>query len=287
MIRMGAAAIAMLALVAAPGSAQRSASCAGVASATNKAVCSVPKLVAAEAAMTVDLRVLKRVLPQGQRPPLEANQQLWLRARDAKCSDKPGPLLIDCVLDETEARHRLLAGYGRNGAAGILGDQALMQDYRTGNSEHPGTAAIHLVSYDIAYLSPALATIVFRHVSLEGGNSRPFTARQTLVFDFKLGRPLSPEDVLEKPAQAVGPIAGLCEQRLKKQAAEQGWRLLPRANFADVVNTFQSWAPGPLSVEILYDAEMVAPYSAGGHECRLDYGALLRWLKPGGPLPPH
>jgi hypothetical protein len=142
------------------------------------------------------------------------------------------------------------------------------------------------VTYDLAYRGPHLVTVVFRHISTGGGLSRPFTARQTLVFEFSLGRPLRPEDVLFEPAKAVGPIARLCKERLEKQAAREGWALQPKADFGQVINNFQAWAPGPFALEILFDAGTIAPASAGAHECRLDYATLLRWLAPEGPIPP-
>jgi uncharacterized protein YecT (DUF1311 family) len=168
----------------------------------------------------------------------------------------------------------------------VLGDEGLMREYRSSEGSG-GTATLHSVSYDIAYLSPGMATIIFRHVSQGRQLPHPFAARQTLVFDFGLGRPLMPEDVLFSPAQAIGPIAGLCKERLEKQAAREGWKLQPRADLAQIVNNFQAWAPGPFALDILFDPDVVASHTAGAHECRLDYLALLKWLKPNGPLPPH
>ena len=89
-----------------------------------------------------------------------------------------------------------------------------------------------------------------------------------------------------EPARAIGPIAGMCRQRLEKAAAQQGWKLQPKADLDAVINNFQAWAPGPFALEILFDAGTVAPDTAGAHECRIDYGAMLRWLMPGGPIPP-
>lgn len=56
--------------------------------------------------------------------------------------------------------------------------------------------------------------------------------------------------------------------------------------FPSVINNLQAWAPRPFALEILFEAGTVAPETAGAHECRIDYVALLRWLSPGGPLPP-
>jgi hypothetical protein len=40
-------------------------------------------------------------------------------------------------------------------------------------------------------------------------------------------------------------------------------------------------------VAVLFNLHSVAPYPAGPHECRIPYTEMARWLKPGGPLPPH
>jgi uncharacterized protein YecT (DUF1311 family) len=166
----------------------------------------------------------------------------------------------------------------------ILGDAGLMNQYR--NAEGAGPAA-HVVFYDVHYLGPRLATIVFWLVSRSRAWAHPFTARETLVFDLMLGRPLRPDDVLEAPAQAVGPIASLCKRRLEKDAAEQGWKLLPNADPAVAVANFQNWAPGPFALDILFDAGIIAPEAAGPHECRLDYPLLALNIKLKTPLPPR
>ena len=282
------------------------------------------KLAATETAMNFAYRLLDRQSKGAQQAALEANQRIWQRERDAGCNDK-SKMRAECLLDETEARHRLLESEGRNGRSNgprlqptffhetkpgqyeiavaypqiadehnmaeatfnkiahdlVLGDDGLMREYRGGS----GALATHLVTYDLAYLGPRLATVVFRHISTGGGLPRPFTARQTLVFDFSLGRPLRPEDVLAEPAKAVGPIAGMCKDRLNKEAAQGGWSLEPKADIAQVINNFQTWALGPFALEILFDAGTVSPQATGAHECRIDYGALLRWLMPGGPIP--
>lgn len=289
-----------------------------------------PKLAAADNAMTFAYRLLDRQLKGSQQTALEANQRIWARERDAGCGGFSGNARAECLLDETEARRRMLDGEGRNGRSDaprlqptffheakpgqyeiavaypqiagehdvadatfnkiahdlVLSDEGLMREYRGAAAAAGKGAATHLVTYDLAYRGPRLATIVFRHISTGGALPRPFTARQTLVFDFSLARPLRPEDVLFEPARAVAPITTLCKERLEKQAAREGWALQPKADFGQIINNFQAWAPGPFALEILFDAGTVAPASAGAHECRMDYAALLRWLMPGGPIPP-
>lgn len=288
------------------------------------------RLAAADTAMTFAYRLLARQFNGLQKSALEANQRIWARERDAGCGDKSGLRRAECLLDETEARRRLLDGEGRNGRSEgpklqptffhevksgryeiavaypqiasehdiadatfnkvardlVIGDEGLMREYRGGTGEGGKGPATHMVTYDLAFAGPRLASIVFRHISTGGGLPHPFTARQTLVFDFSLARPLRPEDILFEPAKAVGPIAGLCKERLEKEAAREGWALQPKPDVLQVVNNFQAWAPGPFALEILFDAGAIAPASVGAHECRIDYAALLRWLIPRGPIPP-
>src|SRR5437763_4879580 len=73
------------------------------------------KLAAADNAMTFAYRLLDRQLKGTQQAALQANQRIWARERDTGCSDKSGPRRAECLLDETEARRRMLDGDGRNG----------------------------------------------------------------------------------------------------------------------------------------------------------------------------
>ena len=289
-----------------------------------------PKLAATDNAMNFAYRLLDRRLKGAQQAALEANQRIWARERDGGCRGLSANARTECLLDETEARRRMLDGEGRNGPSDgpklqptffheaksglyeiavaypqiapesdvaeatfnkiahdlVLSDEGLMREYRGGAGAAGKVTATHLVTYDLAYRGSRLVTVVFRHISTGGGLARPFTARQTLVFDFSLGRPLRPEDVLFQPARAVAPITALCKERFEKQAAREGWALQPKADFGQVINNFQAWAPGPFALEILFDTGTVAPASVGAHECRMDYAALLRWLIPNGPIPP-
>ena len=163
------------------------------------------RVTASDEAMNLSYRLLDRQLNGAQKAALEANQRIWQRERDAGCADRSAAVRAECLIDENEARGRLLEGEGRNGKsigprlqptffheakpgqyeiavaypqianehdlaeAGfdkiahdlVLGDGGLMREYR---NERAGTPATHLVTYDIAYLGPRLATIVFRHI---------------------------------------------------------------------------------------------------------------------------
>jgi uncharacterized protein YecT (DUF1311 family) len=312
-------------------SAQQSApgpECGRATTPADRAACADPGLAVANTSMSFAFQGLKAQLPADQQAALLQDQQAWTEARAASCGDNAGAALVRCLLAETQARERMLAGGGRNrdrnaprlqpvffrevrkdrydidvaypeipharspgetafnktAHDAILGDVGLMSQYR--NAEGAGLSA-HVVFYDVHYLGPRLATIVFWLVSRSRAWAHPFTARETLVFDLALGRPLHPDDVIEAPAQAVAPIAALCKRRLEKDAAEQSWRLLPNANPATAVANFQNWAPGPFALDILFDAGIVAADTAGTHECRLDYPLLALNIKLKAPLPPR
>lgn len=318
-------------LLLAPVGATAAAECGRGRSAADAAICANPELAAADAATAFAATALQRELPADRRAALEIDQQAWERARAASCGDTAGSGLVRCLLAETEARRRMLAGGGRNRDRGaprvdpvfvhearpgryeieiaypqivgdaapaaraafnqaahdlILGDAGLMNQFRSADPA-TGGATGNTVFYDIHYLGPRLATIVFWLVSATGRGQHPFTARETLVFDLGRAKALGPEDVVAAPGQAVGPMSALCAKDLEAQAREQGWRPSAVGGIAAVIANFRNWAPGPFALDILFDAGSVAAVSAGPHACRLDYGALRPLLKRPGPLPPH
>ena len=133
---------------------------------------------------------------------------------------------------------------------------------------------------------PKTAEVVFTIFSFTGG-AHPNTARAALLFDLTAGRPLRLADLLADPKPAIGEISAQCKNELAAEGAKNGWELFDNADVAAVVGDINNWAVAKDGVEILFDPYAVAPYVAGLHECRLPYGALAQWLKPGGPLPPQ
>jgi hypothetical protein len=130
------------------------------------------------------------------------------------------------------------------------------------------------VFYDIHYLGPRIATVIFWVVSGDRRWDHPFTTRETLLFDLRLGRPLRPDDVFAAPGQAAGAIGRLCKGQLAIKAQEQGWTLAAVSDPTAVVGDFRSWAPGRFSLDILFDPGWIAPVSDGMYACRLGYTEL-------------
>ena len=142
-------------------------------------------------------------------------------------------------------------------------------------------------TYDVTYLDPQLAVIVFTVSTYGAGAAHPNTGRETLVFEFSHGRRLTLADVVSSPAAAIPAISELCKGQLTAQAAKVGWELFDDADFAAVVREFAHWAPHKNGVNILFDQYSIAAYVFGQHECLLSWADLAPWLKPGGPLPPQ
>lgn len=143
-------------------------------------------------------------------------------------------------------------------------------------------ATFYDASYEITYLDPRLASVVFAIASYEGG-LHPNGVSVGLLFDFGRRRPLRLSDFLADPDRAVPAIAARC----KGQAEAEDWGLFDNPDFASVVGDTASWAADKDGVRIMFNVYSVAPYMAGPHECRLPYRDLARWLKPAGPLPPR
>jgi uncharacterized protein YecT (DUF1311 family) len=330
MMRLSGSALATLLFLAASAHAQQAGAgegCARARSAGERAICDMPAVAAADAAMRFAERGLTQELPVADRSALLLERQAWLRARTGSCGAEAGGALMRCLIAETEARTRMLEGGGQNrdprapqlrpaffheakpgrydidiaypqivvakGAAEaafnkaahdlILGDAGLMGEFRgAGSAASTGNS----VFYDVPYLGTRLVTVVFWLVSGSGRWEHPFIARESLAFDLQLGRPLVPDDVLNAPPEAARAIAVLCRTRLEAAARAEGWRLSPTADPTVVVANFRNWAPGPLALDILFDPGTVAPEAAGLHACRIDYAALLPFLKLKGPLPP-
>jgi hypothetical protein len=299
-----------------------------LASGCGVAACDEPSVAAAEVAMRFAERGLAAELSAADRSALEMEAAAWRRARDASCGAETGAAATRCLIDETEARTRMLESGGRNrdpkapqlrpaffreaqpgryetdiaypqifGLASaatqafdkaahdlILADAGLMGEFRSGGGA--GAPIRNSVFYDIPHLGPRLVTVVFWLVSGSGRLTHPFVARESLVFDLRLGRALTPQDVLTDPPQAARRIAALCQTQLATAARAQDWRLAANADPTVVVANFRNWAPGPLALDILFDPGTVAAEASGLHACRLDYGALLPMLKLRGPLPP-
>ena len=157
-----------------------------------------------------------------------------------------------------------------------------------GSEPVPGAPGIssYGASYDVTYLDPRLASIVFTIYTYGAGAAHPNIGRESLVFDFSRRRALTMADLVGSPAGAISAISEFCKGQLKALAAKDGWELFDDADFAMVVRDLAHWAPGKAGVDIMFDPYSIAAYVFGPHECRLSWSDLSPWLKPDGPLPP-
>jgi uncharacterized protein DUF3298 len=149
-----------------------------------------------------------------------------------------------------------------------------------------GAVNYYEAGYEVTYLDPRLASVVFTIGTFSGG-AHPNSVRAALMFDLTNGRALKLADVLADPKSAVAEIGAACKAQLEAQAKKDDWELFDNADVAVVVGQAANWAVDKDGVEILFDPYSVSAYVYGPHECRLTYAELTQWLKAGGPLPPQ
>jgi uncharacterized protein YecT (DUF1311 family) len=95
------------------------ADCNRARSTTARAICINPRLTAADAEMAKAYSMLRDLLPAAQHAALLDSQREWIAQRDGACQDK-GSELTQCLLKQTQARRRFLAGEGPNQDLGAL-----------------------------------------------------------------------------------------------------------------------------------------------------------------------
>lgn len=127
---------AMLLLFAASAAAQPMPDCHQAKTPAEQAICGNAELGAADKVMAEAYAVLRAKLPPDQQKALLADQRRWVTRRTAACGDKADEALAQCLLAQTEARRRFLAGEGPNGAAGAARIvPALFHEARKGRYE--------------------------------------------------------------------------------------------------------------------------------------------------------
>src|SRR5690242_16997680 len=115
--RYGFSAVAVLLLLAyGTAAAQPVPDCGQAKTATDKAICGNAELAAADKVMAESYAGLRAKLSPEQQKALLADQRRWITRRTAGCGDKSDDAFAQCLLAETEARRRLLAGENPNGA---------------------------------------------------------------------------------------------------------------------------------------------------------------------------
>ncbi|MBV9015844.1 MAG: DUF4163 domain-containing protein, partial [Alphaproteobacteria bacterium] len=126
----------MMLLVAGTATAQPAADCRQAKTPAEQAICNHPELAAADKTMAEAYAALRAQLPPEQQKALLSDQRRWVTRRTTACGDKTDEPLAQCLLAQTEARRRFLAGEGPNGAAGAARIvPALFHEARKGRYE--------------------------------------------------------------------------------------------------------------------------------------------------------
>ncbi|MBV9587549.1 MAG: DUF4163 domain-containing protein [Alphaproteobacteria bacterium] len=126
----------MMLLGAGTATAQPAADCRQAKTPAEQAICNHPELATADKTMAEAYAALRAQLPPEQQKALLSDQRRWVTRRTTACGDKTDEPLAQCLLAQTEARRRFLAGEGPNGAAGAARIvPALFHEARKGRYE--------------------------------------------------------------------------------------------------------------------------------------------------------
>lgn len=299
--------------------------CGKATTPVEKAICANPPLAAADAAMAQAYDALAKTVPGDRKAALLADQRKWVAGRGAGCEDHRSDAYAACLLAATEERRRFLAGEGPNGASGapplpptfFAEDKKGVHDISVAYPQFPaphdpgfnravrdltvgkplaefrendsnrfsGSSNYYDVGYTIDYLAPRLAVVTFGFDTF-GGGAHPNSWRTALWWNPEADQPVTLGNLLADPDKAVPAIAGVCRDKLGAEAKEEGWDFFDDADFARVVKDTKNWSLDKDGVTIIFNPYSVAAYVVGPRDCKLPFGALSEWLKPGGPLPP-
>jgi uncharacterized protein YecT (DUF1311 family) len=323
----GKALLAVVVLLLATGAAAQPApECRQARTEAEKAICGNTGLAAADQRMAEAYAAFRAELPPDQQKALLADQRRWITRRQAACGDKSDDALVQCLLAETEARRRLLAGESPNGVPGAPRIVAgLFHEARKGRYEisieyprvltprGPAATAFERAAHAIAFGKDAVAeyrTMEPPHATgaenfYEAGYEVAYADPRLVSIIFSIGtfeggaHPNSGRAslIFDLAAARALTLADLVADpkravdeisaRCRAEAEKEDWGLFDDPDFPAVVGEVAAWAPDKDGIVILFDPYSVMPYVAGPHECRLSYAELAPLLKPGGPLPPQ
>jgi len=316
---------AVLLVVAGSATAQPAADCNRARSVAERAICVDPRLAAADSEMAKAYSALRALLPTAQRAALLDSQREWIAQRDGACPDQ-GSQLTQCLLEQTQARRRFLAGEGPNDAVGA---PRLLPAFQREEAAHyqisiqypqiPSSAGAIAASFNkesrkIAFgTGPGGAASFRNNEPLPNSETKNFydASYEIRYLDAHLASVVFAIATYEGGAHPNGANIGLLfdfdqdrplrladflanpeeairaiAARCEREARQEDWGIFENADFAAVVSEISAWSAGRDGVAILFNPYSVAPYVAGPHECRIPYTELAHWLKPGGPLPP-
>ena len=313
-------------LVAATAAAQPMPDCRQAKTTTEQAICGNPELAVIDKTMAQAYADLSAQRPPEQQQALLADQRRWITRRTAACSDKSDDSLVKCLVAQTEARRRFLAGEDPNGATGsprIV--PGLFHEARKGryeiSIEYPqmltprGAAAeaFERAAHDIVFGKDVVKEYREMERPMAAGAENFYEAGYKVTYAdprlvsvvFNIGtytggaHPNSGRSSLifdlaagrrlvlaDLVASPEQPIEEV-SRRCRAKAEKEDWGLFGDPDFPAVVKDVGSWAVEKDGIMILFDPYAVAPYAAGSHECRLSYAELAPLLKPDGLLPPH
>jgi uncharacterized protein YecT (DUF1311 family) len=293
---------AVLLVVAGSGTARPVADCNRARSAAERAICMDPHLAAADSEMAKAYSALRALLPAAQHAALLENQREWIAQRDGVCQDT-GSELTQCLLEQTQARRRFLAGEGPNGEFGA--PRLLPAFHREAAThykisiEYPQipsaggaiAASFNQQSRKIAFGSGPGGAKAFRNNEpLRNSEAKTFydASYEIRYLDAHLASVVFAIATYEGGAHPNGESVGLLfdfdqvrplrlndflanpEEAIpaiaahcERQATKEDWGVFENADFAAVVSDIAGWTAGKDGVAILFNPYSVAPYVSG------------------------
>jgi uncharacterized protein YecT (DUF1311 family) len=299
--------------------------CTKARSPVEKAICADPALTRADTAMAQAYVAIQTGMSQAEGKALLHSQRDWLKQRDGQCGGwgQPGAKIDGaCLLRESDARRRLLAGEADDAGPGALplrpafseqvdagrkidvsialprlgegatapGLEALLQATANGSNQRVGDDPSY--SYDATYAiasnSRDLVSVVF-DIRVDHGGAHGISLQATANYSPALGRALTIDDLVD--GKGIGALTNLCRDQLRRERLTRGATAdtvddeLTEAAVADGIRSITAWQFHRESVAIHYDPYAIGSFAEGSYDCTIPWPVLRKAARSGAPLP--
>ncbi len=306
--------------------AARAVDCAKAQSATEKGICADPQALVSDNAMGAAFTALLAAEPKPQHKLLVDDQASWLEERDIDCGSgadgQPlaGAALSQCLIGETDARRRFLAGLpaeGPGAPAPIVpqlfegADNSIVVALRFAAPQTPGEKRfnaevdaalkkVHLatdendfsddLTMQLDYASPKLLSANVDGTDQNPKLTHPMPYNFEINVDLSTGRKLSFDDAFA--ADALPALQQLCLPQVLAYTNPESVPGSEASASADVTNAriddvrtavgdLNQWRFGAGKARIVFRTYVERTEST----CSLDYAKLRGLIKPDFPLP--
>jgi len=302
-------------LIAAPPAA--AIDCSVAQSDIEKAICADPAALAADTAMSSAFKAVEASTPKPAQKVLVDNQSAWVESRDINCGtgDDGTPLtgaqLSQCLLGETQARQRFLAGQPEEGPGApdlitpmlVEGvDGTFIESFHFATAKTPGEKLfnalvakelkeVHVAKDEddytddfsmlLSYASPQLISAHIEGTDLKPTLAHPMPYARQINVDLTAGKALTFSDAFAP--DALPALQQMCLPQVAAYTSPDGKSAIDQ-RVADVnlaVGNLDQWQFGATKATVAFYA-----YADEIHaSCSFDYAKLRPMVKPGFPLP--